>query len=223
MPTGSDVNFNLSPEQGWNYEAGFRGFALKQKLYFDVNIFYFQLQNTIVERRDSSGGDHYTNSGSTTQGGVEAYLKYKLNSSRRFSSVIRLGYSGYSFRYDKFLQLNNDYSGKQLPGTPANAISAGLAVAFSFGIYVDVDYYFSDRIALNDANTAYSTPYNLPGSKVGYKRQIRKIAFDVYAGANNILNQKYSLGNDINAVNGRYYNAAAPVSFYAGLSLSYLK
>ena len=222
-PTGSDVNFGLNPEQGWNYEIGLRGYALKQKLYFDINVFYFILQNTIVERRDSSGGDHYTNSGGTRQGGVEAYLKYRLKSSRFANTFIRLGYSGYSFQYDKFVQLGNDYSGKQLPGTPANSVSAGLAIDFTFGAYVAVDYYFCDRIALNDANTAYAAPYSLLSAKVGYKRQLRKFTFDLYAGANNILDQKYSLGNDINAVNGRYYNAAAPLNFYAGLSLGYLR
>ncbi len=222
-PTGSEANLELSPEQGWNYEAGTRGYLMKQRLYFDVNVFYFQLANTIVERRDSSGGDHYVNSGSTSQFGVEAYLRYRLITSRLLSSFFWLGYSGYSFHYDKFVQLTTDYSGKEMPGTPANTVSAGVHLSAGFGGYVDVNYYFCDRIALNDANTAYSDPYHLLGGRVGYKREIGHVAFDVFAGANNILNQKYSLGNDINAVNGRYYNAAAPISYYAGVSLAVLR
>ena len=110
-----------------------------------------------------------------------------------------------------------------MPGTPANTVSAGVHLSAAFGGYVDVNYYFCDRIALNDANTAYSDPYHLLGGRVGYKREIGHAAFDVFAGANNILNQKYSLGNDINAVNGRYYNAAAPISYYAGVSLAVLR
>ena len=224
VPTGSQVNFALSPEQGWNYEAGFRGYAIKQQLYFDVNLFWFQLQNTIVERRDSSGGDYYLNSGSTTQYGVEAYLKYMLASVTKFAhSFLWLGYSSYSFHYDKFAQLSNDYSGKQMPGTPANTISAGAHMSVRFGVYLDVNDYFCDRIALNDANTAFSAPYNLLGSRIGYKKEMRKYGFDLYAGVNNILDQKYSLGNDINAVNNRYYNAAPPINYYAGLSVSYLR
>jgi len=222
-PTGSQVNFNLSPEQGWNYEAGLRGYSIKHKLYFDINLFYFRLQNTIVQRRDSSGGDYYLNSGSTTQVGVEAYLKYRLRSTDMVNSFFCLGYSGYSFHYVKFSQLSNDYSGKSLPGTPDNAVSAGVSCLLAFGIYVDVNYYFYDRIALNDANSAYSAPYNLLGSRVGYKKTMRKYAFDIYAGANNLLNQKYSMGNDVNAVNGRYYNAAPVLNYYMGVSFNYLK
>jgi iron complex outermembrane receptor protein len=52
---------------------------------------------------------------------------------------------------------------------------------------------------------------------------MRKYFFDIYAGANNILNQEYSLGNDINAINGRYYNTAPLLNYYAGISLCYLK
>ncbi len=222
-PTGSQVNLNLNPEQGWNYEAGFRGYFMKQRFYFDVNVFYFQLQSTIVERRDSSGGDYYLNSGSTTQAGVEASLKYRATMSEWLSSFFWFGYSGYSFHYDRFAQLSNNYSGKEMPGTPANTISAGVHLSATFGVYIDVNYYFCDRIALDDANNAFSAVYNLLGSRVGYKKQMRKYAFDIFAGANNILDQKYSLGNDINAVNGRYYNAAPPINYYAGISVSYLR
>jgi len=223
VPTGSQVNFNLSPEKGWNYEGGLRGYTIKHQIYFDINVFYFRLQNTIVERRDSSGGDYYLNSGSTTQAGVEAYLKYKVIAAKQLNTFLWLGYSGYSFHYEKFVQLTTDYSGKALPGTPNNTISAGVSLALNVGLYADVNNYFCDRIALNDANTAYSASYNLLGCKIGYKKAMRKYFFDIYAGANNILNQEYSLGNDINAINGRYYNTAPLLNYYAGISLCYLK
>ncbi len=218
-PTGSAANLELNPEQGWNYEAGFRGYFLKNRLYYDVNIFYFSLQQTIVQRRDSSGGDHYLNSGSTRQAGAEVLLKYMLSSAMLPNSFFRVGYSGYSFQYDHFVQLAADYSGKKMPGTPANTISAGAYLASKFGLYLDVNYYFCDRIALNDANTAFSNAYHLLGSRIGYKLERHKYSLAIFAGANNMLNQKYSLGNDINAVNGRYYNAAAPINYFAGLSL----
>jgi iron complex outermembrane receptor protein len=41
----------------------------------------------------------------------------------------------------------------------------------------------------------------------------------VFVGANNLLNEIYSLGNDINAAGGRYFNAAPALNYYAGLSL----
>jgi iron complex outermembrane receptor protein len=51
------------------------------------------------------------------------------------------------------------------------------------------------------------------------KPRARKTGIEIFAGAENITNEKYSLGNDINAFGGRYYNPAAPVSCYVGLAL----
>jgi iron complex outermembrane receptor protein len=41
----------------------------------------------------------------------------------------------------------------------------------------------------------------------------------LFVGADNLLNEKYSLGNDINAFGGRYFNAAATRNFYAGIKM----
>jgi iron complex outermembrane receptor protein len=41
---------------------------------------------------------------------------------------------------------------------------------------------------------------------------------EIFAGAGNIFNTKYSLGNDINAAAGRYYNAAPGVNYFAGIA-----
>ena len=49
----------------------------------------------------------------------------------------------------------------------------------------------------------------------------KKISADVFAGADNLFNVRYSLGNDINATNGRFYNAAAGINYYGGVSLKY--
>lgn len=42
-----------------------------------------------------------------------------------------------------------------------------------------------------------------------------------FGGIDNILNQKYSLGNDLNAMGGRYYNAAPTRNFYIGVKAEF--
>ena len=45
--------------------------------------------------------------------------------------------------------------------------------------------------------------------ELGYRKMFTKrISFDVFGTADNLFDVKYSLGNDINAFGGRYYNAA---------------
>jgi iron complex outermembrane receptor protein len=64
---------NLQPQDGMDYEAGIRGDLLHHKLYFDINVFFFDLRNTIVQRIDTNGVFYYVNAGTTKQNGVETY------------------------------------------------------------------------------------------------------------------------------------------------------
>jgi iron complex outermembrane receptor protein len=57
---------------------------------------------------------------------------------------------------------------------------------------------------------------------LGYIIPIKnKLKLKIYTGIDNILNETYSLGNDINATGGRYYNAAAKRNYYAGISIGW--
>lgn len=54
--------------------------------------------------------------------------------------------------------------------------------------------------------------------KLGVNFTEKYLPHNIYFFANNILNEKYSLGNDLNAVGGRYYNAAPGFNFQVGIS-----
>ena len=66
LPSTSVINKDLQAEWGWNYELGIRGGAFNNRLWYDLNFFYFRLQDAIVQRRDASGADYFENAGSTT-------------------------------------------------------------------------------------------------------------------------------------------------------------
>jgi iron complex outermembrane receptor protein len=62
------------------------------------------------------------------------------------------------------------------------------------------------------------------GLRIGYKNYLSKqICLEIFAGAENIFNEKYSLGNDINAFGGRYYNVAEGRNFYTGMIFKFNK
>ena len=57
---------------------------------------------------------------------------------------------------------------------------------------------------------------------VGYEKQLpRRWLMKLQAGADNLLNQEYSLGNDLNGFGGRYYNAAPTRNFFASVILEW--
>jgi iron complex outermembrane receptor protein len=216
---------NLQPVDGMDYELGFKGATLANKLYFDISAFLFDLNNTIVQRIDVDGVYYYVNAGSTKQKGIEAYSSYQLTDRpRNFISATKVwaSYALHDFHYGNFKQVNDDITKNKLPGAAPNVVMAGVDVQSKTGFTLNVTYNYSDKIALNDANSVYGSSYSLLGAKLGFKINVdKKTAAIIFAGADNIFDTKYSLGYDINAAAGRYYNAAPGRNFYAGVSLKF--
>ena len=224
LPSSGIIATNLEAEDGLNYEAGIRGTILK-RIYFDINAFRFGLNNTIVQRRDVTGGDFFVNAGSTKQIGVESYLSWQIlsNSQNPVSNFrVWLSHTWNDFSYKDFKQVTTDFSGKKLPSVPSQIIAAGLDLATKHGIYLNITYYYAGKIPLNDGNTEYASSYNLLGARTGWKKHLHpKVMMELFIAADNIFDEKYSLGNDINAFGGRYYNAATPFNFAGGIALHF--
>ena len=226
LPSTTSSNTDLQPESGISYETGLKSTFFNQRLYLEVIGFYFELQHAIVVRQDSLNDDYYVNAGSTTQKGIESQLSYQLlpsamgliNSARIWAS-----YTLDNFTYGDFKKDNIDYVGKHLPGVANNTFTGGVDLNSRPGIFLHISYFYSDRIPLNDANTAYAGAYQLLGGRIGYSTVVRKINLTIFTGVDNALNAKYSLGNDINAAGGRYYNAAATANYFAGLTVQFNK
>jgi iron complex outermembrane receptor protein len=48
------INTNLKPEMGWNFELGFKGNWLKNKMYTEVALYSTQISNLLVARRTAN-------------------------------------------------------------------------------------------------------------------------------------------------------------------------
>jgi iron complex outermembrane receptor protein len=205
----SDGNYygDLAAEYGWNYEAGIKGELFAGKLRFDVAAYFFNLQNAIVRRTNAAGAEYFVNAGGTKQNGIEGLLKYfLLRNSRHFISGLHLwsSYSYQPYRFKEYQQAGVNYSGNELTGVPRNIWVSGVDVDTKNGFYLNASINATSSLPLTDANDAYADAYRLVQCKTGFRN--KKI--DVFAGIDNLLNQHYSLGNDINALGKRYYNAA---------------
>lgn len=228
LPSTGNINTALQAEHGINTEIGIKGNLFRNKLYFDINSFYFRLKNTIAQRRDVDGADYFVNAGSTKQNGIESFISYRLADKNHFffdNVKLWLSHTWNNFKYDQYQKVTEDtadYSGKNIPGIPSNFIAAGIDVAIKAGVYANVTYYYSDPVQLNDANTNRASSYNLLGGRIGYRKHLFANAYlDVFAAGDNLFDVDYSLGNDINAFGGRYYNAAPGINYSAGISLKY--
>ena len=225
LPSSGRISTDLNAEYGINYEAGIRGNLLKGKIYYDINAFHFGLNNTIVQRRDQNGADFFDNAGSTKQKGIESTLSWQLikNQKQIFSDLkIWLSHTWHDFSYKEFKQLSNDYSGNKLPSVAPQVIAAGIDLITKPGIYANINYYYSDPVPLNDANSTYASSFNLLGARTGWKKNLHpKVIMELFIAADNMFDVQYSLGNDINAFGGRYFNAAPGFNLSGGISLHF--
>jgi iron complex outermembrane receptor protein len=225
LPSTGVINTSLEAEDGTNYEAGVRASLFHDRLFVDVNGFMFRLKNTLAQRRDASGADYFENAGSTRQTGVESSINYLLFDNKNFfgRSRVWVSHTWNRFTYKDYKQLSTDLSGKKLPSVAPHVISAGLDLNTRPGVYTNITWYYSDPIPMNDANTEFASSFNLLGARLGYRRMIgTSFTLDVYGAVDNIFNVSYSLGNDINAAAGRYYNAAPGINYTGGVSLKYI-
>ncbi len=210
----------MQAEDGWNYETGFRLRNADESLFLDASVFYYQLNNTIVQRTNADGTEYYVNEGGTNQPGFEINFSDWIIRQNNVNFIRGLQVNE-SITIDKFSFRG---SGRQLTGVPDRVFVTNAQIKFPIHLYAFAQYNYTARLPLDDAGPlVYAAHYNLVDAKIGWEHLIRrKIRFSIYAGANNLLNEKYSLGNDLNQnqIGGRYYNAAALRNYYVGMKVT---
>jgi len=219
----SDGNYygDLLAEYGWNYETGIKGELLDQRLQFDVATYFFTLKNAIVRRNNAAGAEYFVNAGGIKQNGIEALIKYQLlKKTTQFISGLNMwsSYSYQPYRFTDYQQTTNNYSGNELTGVPRNIWVSGMDMETRKGIYINISLNCVSALPLTDANDAYADAYQLMQIKFGYRCKQKEKQLELFVGIDNLLNQNYSLGNDINAAGKRYYNPATGRNVFAGIA-----
>ncbi len=216
-PSTASFNNTLNAERGTSYEVGLKGHLFHQ-LDAQLSLYNFELNDAIVIQRDAPGADYFVNAGATSQKGAEFLLSWfpKLAFKKLAALKIWSSYTYNQYRFSNYVNDGINYSGNALTGVPPTILVTGADIQWRNGLYVNLTANYTDRLPLNDANTEYASDYFLVGGRVGYK-WAKRFPIEFFAGVDNALDQRYSLGNDLNAVGGRYYNAAAPRNYYAGI------
>jgi iron complex outermembrane receptor protein len=220
-PSDGKFHGDLNAEYGWNYEAGIKGELADQRLQFDIAVYFFRLQNAIVRRIDSTGAEYFVNAGSTKQNGLEAMIKYNIvKGPGPFvkSFTIWSSYSYQPYRFEEYQQGFVKHSGNRLTGVPRHIVVSGFDISIANGWYLNASVNYTSSLPLTDANDAYADDYTLVQMKAGYRSASR---WHIFAGIDNLFDEVYSLGNDINALGRRFYNPAADRNIFAGIQMNF--
>jgi iron complex outermembrane receptor protein len=222
------INTDLKPETGWNYEIGFKGNWMENKLYTELTLFSTQIENLLVARRTAD--DQYVgiNAGSSSHPGLEFLVNYKLLESGKFQITPYFSAAINHFEFKDFVDGEADYSGNHLTGVPDKQWNFGLDINTKYGFSINTSYRTVGMIPMNDSNTKYSDSYSLLDIKTTYFFTILKVLkTELNAGVNNALDEKYAASILPNAVGfgtvpPRYFYPGNPINFYGGFSVSYV-
>ncbi|WP_128543536.1 TonB-dependent receptor [Larkinella soli] len=222
-PSEGTFNPTLEPERGTNLEVGLRGQA--GRFRYDLVAYRFQLRQTIVRRSVESGAEFFVNAGRTDQKGLESQLSYDFAARRTgdFWRSARLWNNTTlaNYRFRNYRQGTVDVSGNRVTGVPPVVVVTGFDAETRLGLYAFVTHQFIDRFPLDDAGTARSGVARLLNATLGYRTAFaRRWTLDAYVSGDNLLDQSYSLGYDLNAFGGRYFNASPRRNFLGGVRLA---
>ena len=224
LPSTGVFNPNLNAERGTNYELGAKGNIL-QHLVIDITLYDFRLNDALVIQRAEDGAESFTNAGSTVQRGAEALVRWKPSmTGNAFVNKVEFwgSVSITDYFFKDYIQDGIDFSSNTLTGTSPGIWQGGIDLQTKENISLHTSINYTERIALNDANTEFASDFFLLGIRLGYRHK-HVPALGFFAGVDNLLNERYSLGHDLNAIGNRFFNAAPERNYYAGLKFDLLR
>jgi len=192
LPDGQ-INTNLKPETGWNFEIGARGSSSDNKLHYNASIYRLDIKNLLVSRRTAEDQFIGINAGRTQHDGLELALNYNWIQKENSALSTFLNYTHNNFIFKDFIDDANDFSGNDLTGVPKNVLNAGIDFVTTLGLYGNINHQYVGSMPITDSNSLYSDSYNLTNFKLGYQKNLNKtLKLNVFFGLNNIFDTAYA-------------------------------
>lgn len=213
------LNRLLEPELGQNLELGHRYRSANGRWQTDLSLFRFVLDETVVTRTDANGVVLFRNAGNTMQHGLEFQGSWyaRIPSGKKPGLKLGTAYTLHDFRFENYQQNQNDFSGNRLPGVAPHSLVSTIDIMQQGGYYLNLTHNYTDQIPLNDANTSFAESFHLIQLRAGRHLQVGFGNIEIYGGVDNLLDQQYSLGNDLNAFAQRFFQPAPGRNYFAGI------
>jgi len=212
-----DEDRSFEPEYSWNYEAGFKGAFIGNRLKIDACLFYIDWRKQQIYQPMPSGiGQMLKNAGRSESRGAELSLYADITENLHLQA--NWGYTQAIFKeYQRSETI--DYSGNYLPFVPKQTVSAGLDYDIPLfkrifdRIMLNLTYSGIDRLYWSEDNAVSQPYYGLLNGKLS----ISKSNFNISFWAKNITNTEYS-AYYFESMGKRFAQKGKP--FIAGISMS---
>jgi outer membrane receptor protein involved in Fe transport len=203
------------PEYSWNYELGYKGEWIRNRLQGEIAVFYVDVRDILLTQFVNSGqGRMLSNEGRVASMGAEASLSARLSDA--FGMTANYGYTHATFADNDD---NAEYAGKYVPYAPQHTLSAGVTYRKSFRdrwidrIGLHAQYHAAGRIYWTAENDLYQKFYGL----LNLKAEATKGIWGLSVWTKNTLNTDYaafyfeSMGQSL-AQKGRPFQAGIDLS-----------
>lgn len=215
-------NMSLRAEKGLSHEVGVKT-QWTPSFRTEIAAYHQGIRNALVRHVLDDGGEYFQNTGRITQKGLEITNRLTLENKGNYITAtdLLLNLTLNDFRFGSYVNEGADLRGKRLPGSPGASLAFSGKWVQRKGIYLTADLNYISAMFLNNLNTISSEEYTTTRLRAGWKFAAGPgIGVNLYAGADNLLNEKYSLGFDFNAIGGRFYNAAPLRNYHAGAGIT---
>lgn len=217
LPEGL-VNPDLKPEEGWNIDLGFRGWAAGDRWYYDLTAYTIFIQNMLVTKRITEEIFTGINAGSARLSGLEVFNRLRLGPGKGnegWTNHIEASLFLNSNRFTKFEDDGNDYSGNVLPGIPKSMIHLKFTSGYNDMIQLVAEALHTGEQFMNDANTDFYGGHTLFDGRLTIRAAKRGLlqGFRISAGVRNILDTHHA---SMILVNAPSFGGAPPRYYYPG-------
>ncbi len=212
-PSG-EVNTELLPETGINYEVGLKADWLGGKLYTELALYTIQIENLLVAQRIAEDQFIGINAGKTAHTGAELTLMGRKNIGLKWFLKPYINGSYHHYRFVNFTDDGDDFSGNALTGVPTHTANIGFEIVNTAGFRFRANLLHTGEIPLNDGNTDFTDSYALLNIQASYELAIgKKFQARLEAGINNVLDERYAASILPNAIG---FGGSEPRYFYPG-------
>ncbi|MDD4728753.1 MAG: TonB-dependent receptor [Dysgonamonadaceae bacterium] len=228
LPEGN-INSDIKPEEGVQYEVGARLFLFNKRMEIDGTLYAIELNNLLVTKRFTEDIFTGINAGKTRHRGVELMVRNRLFSYKSFPGKLSSDIS-YTYSTNKFIEFTSEdvkLDGNLLPGIPNYSTQISFHWSPIKSMLIDAQFQSVGRQFLDDANSLYESSYFLSNLKISNRLNVFKdSSISLYVGINNVTNSHYASMVIVNAkafgsTEPRYYYPALPRHGYIGLNWSF--
>lgn len=220
------INTELDAETGINYEVGVRWETANRRFMSDISLYHYTMDDGIIRQLRDNGAEFFVNAGEIKQQGLEASIWANLIPFNNDGLIQTLSFHSavaYNhYRFGHYQVNNNDYTGNKVTAVPDWVWTNTLSFTFPRQLGLNISHNYTAKMPLNDGNSVFSDKFHLLQLKGTWDwRLSSSLQLQLFLGVDNVLNEQYSLGNDINAFGQRYFNPAATRNYYAGVKLQF--